>query len=306
VALSAFAGAAAWACSANPTGFTSSTANETNNNNNNNNSSTNGSNSSSGGTSYNSASNNTTYGGETTSTNGGGNTSSTPGGGTTSNNAGATTSTASMVASSTSAVGAAGCGSPAVVCSAPSTAGALTLGPPNCFYTTAASGSGFAYYFGDYQAAGNTCTGSTSCVDSATLCASGMVSVSAPPSYACYGNGFGINLAQNAEGLAMTAPAIKASSFSFSLSSAVPANGMQVQITDESMTQYCAVVKPGTTSPISIPWTSFNTLCYNTPPDGGTINMTGNSLTKIGFQVNSAASPGPGFAWSFCVTNITF
>jgi hypothetical protein len=51
-----------------------------------------------------------------------------------------------------------------------------------------------------------------------------------------------------------------------------------------------------------VPWASFNTKCYDTPPDGVALTAAPSS-THVEFQVPSAAAVE---AWDFCVTALSF
>jgi hypothetical protein len=131
---------------------------------------------------------------------------------------------------------------------------------------TIAGHTGAVYAFGD--------TGpfTTFCASTSAACLAGTTTPDNPPLYTYYGIGLGINLgpavAANPQGnpnpvqLGGTGIAIKLSS--------LPATGARLIVTvgqtaTAAGTDYCA---PVTTFTATIPWASFNTKCYDTPPDG--------------------------------------
>ncbi len=282
MASASFLGATVWACSSGTnTGFGNDTSSG------NVNSSSSMSSNNGGGNS------NTSYGGPGSSTTNG-NTST---GGNTSAIVGS-----SSTAASSSIIGGttAGCGMPPVACSANPATGAIPLA--NCFQSMFGSG-GYAYPVSDSMKGG----GSMACVNTGNLCGSGNtqigMTIASTGQYA-YGSGIGFDLGATPGGGTGTPATITKSSLSFTLSAAVPANGMQVQVTSGGVA-YCAEVAAGATGPQTIPWTTFNTLCYNNPPDGGTLPApaTSDTISKILFQVNSGPMTT---TWSFCVTALSF
>ncbi|MCL2450793.1 MAG: hypothetical protein FWD17_17765 [Polyangiaceae bacterium] len=179
-----------------------------------------------------------------------------------------------------------GCGDAGASCTAPSTGG-ITLN--YCMQSTLGSG-GYAYPFGDYQTASSCASaGSTACVNQSTLCGAG-TTVPQGATYACYGNGFGVDVGTGT---------VTATGLSFTLSGTLPASGGQIQVADSSGTTYCAEIKK--TGAQTVAWSDFNTLCYNTPPDGGT--FPGDVVSKVLIQVNSSTANQ---TWSLCLSDISF
>jgi len=134
---------------------------------------------------------------------------------------------------------------------------------------------------------------STACVDTNMLCAMGATaSQGTPPNYSLYGSGIYIGF--GAAGLVPSGADLTLSVTS------IPAYGLETSVTSGG-TQFYAEIQVGATMPVTIPWSTFNTLGYETIPDGGAFNGT-SAITSIGLQANA----GPEMAsWSFCVTTLT-
>lgn len=278
VGVSAFIGAAAFACSSGSGGFgddgggagsTGSTAVTYTSN----------------GTVYTSYASNTS--GSTSTTNY--NTSNTNTNTNTSNTS--QTTNTSPTSTSTAASGA-GCGTPVLACSATKASGAVALS--SCFYTGTGSAGGYAYYFGD--------TMSTSCVNSDSLCGSGNV-VMADSAYKYYGSGFGISLDQTSGGGDAGAYTSTASGLTWAVSGSAPS----FQISVVAASGPCATAagccyRPTGTSG-TIPWGSFTTTCYN-PGEAGAGFAASAGLLKINFQTSSNMTGAQTF--NYCLTTLTY
>jgi hypothetical protein len=127
---------------------------------------------------------------------------------------------------------------------------------------------GYAYNFGD--SIGTTATpGLTNTYASCgTVCALGATGTVAPSTAANnYGGyvGIGFQLNQPLTGGTATATVTpKGSGLTVSFSGNTGALAVRAQLTDGTTT-WCRTV---TTSPVTIPYSSFNTKCYDAPPDG--------------------------------------
>ena len=150
-------------------------------------------------------------------------------------------------------------------------------------------------------ASGATCTVAPA---TSMLCTHGILAANPTAPYAAYGGGIGFNLNQ---ALATSATATVAMAFvttgsgiSYTVTS-VPANGLRVQI-DHGGVTYCAPASP-TALTATVAWTSFNTKCYDAPPDGVALTAAPADATQIEFQMVTVATAGTG---DFCVTAVSF
>ena len=147
----------------------------------------------------------------------------------------------------------------------PTTGGWVTApaaGTVGCFH-------GYAFNYAD--ALGTTITPGTSmtyasCGTTCMLTAMGSVIIAnAANSYSTYA-GIGFNLNQPSSGGAATPTIVpQGSGVTIGFTASTGTDQLRAQITDGT-TQYCYVITG--TSPVTIPWSSFNTKCYDTTPDG--------------------------------------
>jgi hypothetical protein len=83
-----------------------------------------------------------------------------------------------------------------------------------------------------------------------------------------------------------------------------PLSGIRAQVTrkgDPIGASYCAIMTPGT----AIPFTSFNTRCYDTPPDGVALTLA--DVPNIdGISVQVPSGPTAITVTDLCITGITF
>ena len=83
-----------------------------------------------------------------------------------------------------------------------------------------------------------------------------------------------------------------------------PLSGLRAQVTrrgDPSGTGYCAMM----TSGMAIPFTSFNTKCYDTPPDGVALTVADvPNIDTVAVQVSSGSTAIA--VTDLCITGITF
>jgi hypothetical protein len=178
--------------------------------------------------------------------------------------------------------------------------------PLSCNYMSlGASGitDGKGYVFTDPS-------GSVACINETTLCASGSTTVVLPDAGSTtYGAGLGVNLNQaeatSAAGL-YTVPA-GSTGISYTLSNVnFPKFIMRLFIGDNngiSGTDYCANI---TGANATVPWSSFNSKCYDTPPDGLQLTDPPSSVFHIEFGIGSQASAVTAQPFNFCITALSF
>ena len=154
--------------------------------------------------------------------------------------------------------------------------------------TPAVTGALFSY--------GDTGPMTTACLAPTTACMAGTLTPANPPTYSYYGAGIGINLGP-AVGTAMPTPVqLGGTGISITLSN-LPAGGARLQV-NVGGTAYCAAI---TTATATIPWASFNTKCYDTPPDGTA--LTGAPATpNVQVALPSGAAE---LTYDFCITSLT-
>jgi hypothetical protein len=135
------------------------------------------------------------------------------------------------------------------------------------------------------------------CVATNEACLAGTTSPVNPPSYSYYGIGLGINLGP---GVGQNPPApvqLTGAGLTVKLSN-VPAGGARVIVTVAGA-DYCAVM---TTNPITIPWSGFNTKCYDSPVNG-TALAAAPATPHIEVQAVAGAAVEP---VNFCIEQITW
>jgi len=137
----------------------------------------------------------------------------------------------------------------------------------------------------------------TICAATNSACVKGTLTPANPPTYSYYGAGFGINLGPAPDGGTMPAPVqLTGTGITVKLSN-IPMLGARLQVMVGTAT-YCA---PITTNPITIPWASFNTKCYDTPPDG--VALTAAPATpNVQIAIPSGATAE---SFDFCVETLT-
>jgi hypothetical protein len=117
--------------------------------------------------------------------------------------------------------------------------------------------SGYLFAYGDKGPMTVFCPGTTE------ACLAGTTTPVNPPTYSYYGIGIGINLGP-AVGMNPPNPVqLSGTGMTVTLSN-IPPGGARVLVTVGGA-DYCA---PITTKSMTIPWASFNTKCYDSPPDG--------------------------------------
>jgi hypothetical protein len=128
------------------------------------------------------------------------------------------------------------------------------------------------------------------CSGSGTLlCGHGTLaenSATSTPPYSIYGGGIGFALNQpmgTSAASPVQAPfAATGSGISYTVSS-LPTNGLRLAIDHGGATiQYCATLL---TASGTVPWASFNTMCYDTPPDGVALTAAPSDAHQIEFQM---------------------
>jgi hypothetical protein len=138
------------------------------------------------------------------------------------------------------------------------------------------------------------------CSTSTALCGHGVLGESvATNMYAAFGGGVGFNLNQPMASTTAAMPfATTGSGIAYTLSS-LPTSGVRVQI-DHGGVTYCA---PATAASGTVAWASFNTKCYDAPPDGVALTGAPADATQIEFQMVSTATS---VTDDFCVTAVSF
>jgi hypothetical protein len=131
------------------------------------------------------------------------------------------------------------------------------------------------------------------CAATNAACLAGQTTPANPPSYSYYGIGLGINLAK---GTPVPPQQLTGSGLTVKLSS-LPPSGARVVMTVAGV-DYCA---PIATNPITIPWATFNTMCWN--PSMGTALPFAPATPHIEVQVVSDASV---HMVDFCVEQLTW
>jgi hypothetical protein len=195
-------------------------------------------------------------------------------------------------------------------------AAAGTAGLPlSCTYlASGASGikgaEGYAYVFTDTG-------GSTACLNEKAFCASGMTTVLLPNNDAAasttYGAGLGVNLNQ-AEATSPTPPPNNPYTFpagttgiSYTLDSFnFPNTQVRLNVGDNdgtTGTDYCAII---TAASGTVPWSDFNSKCYDVPPDGASLTGPPPSTIHLQFTVTSASSATTAQPFNFCITALSF
>jgi hypothetical protein len=139
------------------------------------------------------------------------------------------------------------------------------------------------------------------------LCGHGSLPANPAP-YPVYG-GIGINLNQALATSAASPPnvpmAVTGTGITYALSS-LPTNGVRLAIDDGATsagpgTAYCAVL---TAASGTVPWASFNTKCYDVPPDGTALTGPPQTASQIEFQM--VPIPAAAVVDDFCVTAVSF
>ncbi len=143
-------------------------------------------------------------------------------------------------------------------------------------------------------------------MDSKSFCGQG-TTVPAGPTFACYGSGIGVSVAQatdggDAGGVTSLAPA----GLTWAVS-VVPAFGLRLIVTAPSGPcvgpNGCCYDPPvGATSGVA-PWSAFTTTCYDAGDAGAGFNPAA-GLTQLNFAAISSQASGEN--WAFCVTTLSY
>ena len=160
---------------------------------------------------------------------------------------------------------------------------------------------GYAYNFSD--ALGTTVTPPTTntyatCTTTCPLTAMGTVAAAnAANNYATYA-GIGFNINQDSSGgTAMPTLTPQGTGVTIAWTGTAPAMALRVQITDGT-TRWCYSITG--TSPVTIPYASFNTMCYDSPPDGTAYAMQ--PINAIQLQVAGQSAAG---TYNIALTGVT-
>jgi hypothetical protein len=139
---------------------------------------------------------------------------------------------------------------------------------------------------------------SSICMLPNTLCAAGTVGAQDPPTFKVWGAGFGFSLSPQTTATIIVPVQLTGSGVTVTLSS-LPTGGAsaRAQVTVGGA-QYCAVM---TKTSQTIPWTSFNSTCWDPTPAGA---LTG-PPNASNFQIEASAGTTAG-AFDFCLTGLSF
>jgi hypothetical protein len=181
-------------------------------------------------------------------------------------------------------------------CTATVASGAVPL-TDNYIAGSVIGDGGYAFSYAD----GITPGGSTACVNSTALCATGQTGVS---SMTVYGAGIGFNLNQMMATSSASPPintySVMGVGISYSLSN-MPTQGARIAIGDSdgtTGTDYCATL-PGKSG--TVLWSSFNTKCWDN--SGTSLSGPPSNPVHVEFQVPAGATAAP---FDFCVTSVSF
>jgi hypothetical protein len=151
---------------------------------------------------------------------------------------------------------------------------------------------GYVYHYDDGTSYG--------CVDSANACITGQTAAQGTNYSTIWGAGIGINVNQaNGASAKSTVTPTSTTGLAYAVSpSTLPTQGLRIVLSGGTV-DYCAKI---TTASGTVPWTSFTTDCWDTPPDGGVYSGTG-AFSSVEFQVPAVAAAG---SFSFCVDSVSF
>ena len=150
---------------------------------------------------------------------------------------------------------------------------------------------GYAFTFTETPNCGSTITPKdfAACTTSCTLSASGTVGTATMTNSYCAVVGMGFSINQVGSGSPATL-APTGSGITVTFSKSAGALHFRAQLRDDSTsTGYCAEVTGA--SPVMIPYGSFNTKCYDTPPDGVAYAKTPFTSVQILIAGGDAATP---------------
>jgi hypothetical protein len=131
------------------------------------------------------------------------------------------------------------------------------------------------------------------CIAKNSVCVVGTLSAQ---SSSDYGAGVGINLGPALDAGSPAPVQLTGTGITVKLSN-IPAGGARLQVTVGG-TAYCAAI---TTNPATIPWASFNTKCYDSPPDGTALTGAP-ATTNVEISLPSGSTEQ---SFNFCVEQIT-
>jgi hypothetical protein len=160
---------------------------------------------------------------------------------------------------------------------------------------------GYAFTFTETPVCGSTITPAnfSTCTTTCALTASGTVGAATSANSYCavVGLGFNINQTGGATTGSPLAPTGNGLMVSFAETGAASMK-FRVQLRDDSTgTSYCY---NATSSPVMIPYSSFNTKCYDTTPDGSPYAKTAFTSVQILIAGDAAAA-----AFTMSLTNVT-
>jgi hypothetical protein len=156
----------------------------------------------------------------------------------------------------------------------------------SCYQSTVGTG-GYAFENHDSM--------STGCIDSMSLCGSGMLAA-AGPTYLNYGATIGITVGQSSGATAKAGVTPTAAGLTWAVSAVTPfPYGMQITIMGGDGMPYCYRPPVATTSGTT-PWADFTVNCYDMPPGAAFVPSV--QITQLQFQAITGAAAG---AWGFCV-----
>lgn len=219
-------------------------------------------------------------------------------GGTTTGTGGTTTGTGGTIVTGTGGTTSTGTGGTTTTCSP-------TFQPTTGGWVTApASGGtcwhGYAFNFADAMSTITPPASMTyaSCSTVCSLTAMGMVAIAnAANNYATYA-GIGFNINQDLSG-GTAAPTLtpKGTGLTIAFTGTTGSLPLRAQLSDGT-TNWCYAITG--TSPVMIPYGSFNTKCYDSPPDG--VAYAKNPINAFQLQVAGAATAG---TYNIALTGVT-
>jgi hypothetical protein len=150
--------------------------------------------------------------------------------------------------------------------------------------------SGYAYTYVDMYGStampSSPTPGFSMCESPCSLTLTGTIKAVTAANYSFEGLGFG--LGQISGGMANSEVAPTGTGLTIAFANTTPASlPLRAQITDGTTT-WCYTVTA--TSPVTIPYGSFNTKCYDSPPDGTPYAM--NPINAIQLQIAGGTAPG--------------
>jgi hypothetical protein len=175
------------------------------------------------------------------------------------------------------------------------------------FQSTVGSPGGYAFA---YSSDGTGCTSlATATIDMTAVCVTGMTGIASTATpYVCNGAGFGINVGQAMGATVPGTCSVLATStgITYALSNfpTIPGGGLRIEVVTgtaaaSATNSYCA---PITAATGTIPWTSLELTCYNTPA-GTPLAGPPAQLQQVEISIDDGTAAT---AFNFCIDSISF